>query len=103
MSAPSSDKAAIRQTIRALRAANHVLNGVNYGDGLIEFGPDATEDQILEELTAADEATLFVTLPDGVLESFIFFVLGNEPFEVICDHGVKLSPVLDPLTRKWWS
>ena len=30
------------------------------------------------------------------------FVMGNEPEEVICDHGLSLSPVLDPLTEGWW-
>jgi hypothetical protein len=32
-----------------------------------------------------------------------YFVYGNDPEEVVCDHGVSLSPILDPLTESWWS
>lgn len=27
---------------------------------------------------------------------------GNDPDEVVCDYGVSLSPVIDPLTESWW-
>ena len=101
MSAPSSDKAAIRQTIRALRRADHVIYGGNDGEEEVVYKPNASEDDIIADMTACDDSTLYVRLPDGT-ESFIYFVLGNEPEEVICDHGVSLSPVLDPLTSAWW-
>lgn len=101
MGAPSSDKAAIRQTIRALRKADHVIYGGHDGEEEVSYAPDASEDAIIADMTACDSSTLWVRLPDGS-ESFVFFVLGNDPEEVICDHGVSLSPVLDPLTEGWW-
>lgn len=103
MSAPSSDTAAIRQTIRALRAADHVLIGGHDGEDEFTLAPDATEAEVIEHLTACDDSTLYVRLPNGAGSSHIYFVLGNDPEEVICDHGVSLSPVLDPLTAGWWN
>lgn len=100
MSAPSSDKAAIRQTIRALRNAGHVITGGNDGQDDFTATPTETEDSLIANLTACDSSHLYVRLPDGTA-SHVFFVLGNDPEEVICDHGVSLSPVLDPLTDGW--
>lgn len=101
MTTPSSDKAAIRQTIRALRKADHIILGGHDGEDFFEVAPDASEDEIIANLMACDSSTMHVRLPDGS-NSHVFFVLGNDPEEVICDHGVSLSPVLDPLTEKWW-
>jgi hypothetical protein len=103
MTAPSSDKAGVRQVIRALRKADHVITAVEDGAREVhKFAPDASEDAIIAEVTSCDDGYLLVTLPDGT-ESFVYFVYGNDPGEVVCDHGVNLSPVLDPLTESWWS
>lgn len=102
MSAPSSDKAAIRQVIRALRKADHVITGGHDGEDFFEVAPDVSENVLIDDhLTVCDDSTLHVRLPDGST-SHIYFVLGNDPEEVVCDHGVSLSPVLDPLTEGWW-
>lgn len=100
MGAPSSDTAGMRQVIRALKAAGHTLDYVFDGE---EYVPVNGEQEALDAINAVDQAWLYVTLPDGVVKGWIFFVLGNEPEEVICDHTVNLSPVLDPLTKTWWS
>lgn len=97
MSAPSSDVAAIRQIIRALHAADHVIRSVDNGGGRVKVTNEA---DTIEECNAADEAYMFVTLPDGTT-GWIRFVLGNEPFEVVCDNTTNLEPVLAPLTEKW--
>lgn len=112
MSAPSSDRAAIRQVIRALKAAGYVVTHVHDGDvhkfyhakvGDLTLNPSAplaTEAMILEDLTACDESTLYVDHPER-RDSFVYFVLGNEPFEVACDYGVSLDDVLTPLFDSW--
>jgi hypothetical protein len=103
MTAPSSDKAGVRQTIRALRAADHKIDAVEDGASEVHtFAHDASEDDIIAELMSCDDGYLIVRLPDGKV-SHVYFVFGNDPEEVICDHGVSLSPVLDPLTESWWS
>ena len=98
MTAPSSDRAAIRQIIRALLAANHALVEVNDGE---EQFVVKNEREAIEGIMAVDVATLWVRKPDGEV-SFILFVMGNDPEEVAADWGVSLSPVLDPLTESWW-
>lgn len=98
MSAPSSDQAAIRQIIRALKASDHKLDEVYDGEEEIAV---STETEALDAIMAVDEAWLYVTLPDGA-RGWMFFVLGNEPDEVMNDYTVNLSPVLDPLTEGWW-
>jgi hypothetical protein len=99
MGAPKTDEAAIRQTIRALKAAGYVLDRVHDGGEEIKV---STEQEAIDAIMAVDDAYLFVNHADGERGSHIRFVLGNDPEEVICDHGVSLSHVLDPLTEKWW-
>lgn len=99
---PANDKEAIRQTIVALRKAGYTLPGGHDSDDFFKVAPDVDVDELVEILTAGDESTLH-TFKEGEQppKSFIYFVLGNAPYEVICDHGVSLSDVLDPLTESW--
>jgi len=102
MSAPSSDKAGVRQTIRALRAADHVITAVQDGAGEIhKFPPDASEGAIIAEVMSCDDGYLIVNTPGRLTDSHIYFVFGNDPEEVICDYTVDLSPVIDPLMEGW--
>lgn len=99
MGAPSSDKAGIRQVIRALRNAGYVLDSVYDG----EDEPNVSnENEAIEAITAVDSATLWVKNSEGKRYG-IFFVLGNSPEEVVCDYHVSLSHVIDPLTESWWN
>lgn len=104
MGAPSSDKAGIRQVIRALRKAGYTLTGGHDGEDFFEVEPDVSEDKLIDELMQCDSSTLH-TRKEGEepVNSFVYFVLGNDPEEVVCDHGVSLEPVLGPLTEGWWS
>lgn len=101
MSAPSSDKAGIRQVIRALRKAGYTLTGGHDGEDFFEVAADVSEDVLIENLMACDSSTLH-TWKDGEGNSHVLFVLGNAPEEVACDYGVSLEPVLGPLTESWW-
>jgi len=98
MSAPKTDSAAIRQIIRALLAAGYALDYVDDGEDEVKV---STEAEALDAITAVDSAHLFVKHPTE-RASHVWFVLGNSPDEVAADHGVSLSPVLDPLHHKWW-
>lgn len=100
--APSSDKAGVRQVIRALRKADHVVIAVRDGAGEeFTFAANAPEDAIIAEVMSCDDGVLGVQTPDGKT-SFVYFVYGNDPEEVVCDYGVILEPVLGPLTEGWW-
>lgn len=98
MSAPSSDTAGIRQTIRVLRKAGYRLDSVD--NGFVE--KVRTEAEAIAEIMAVDDAHLYVT-HDGAPNSWVRFVMGNEPEEVIADHGTSLDHVLDPLMDRWIS
>ena len=61
-----------------------------------------TVKEAVDLVMEVDEAVVFVDLPGGDASTWIFFVLGNSPEEVACDHGVSLSEYIDPITRCWW-
>jgi antitoxin (DNA-binding transcriptional repressor) of toxin-antitoxin stability system len=98
MAAPTSDKAGIRQTIRVLRAAGWELDSVWDGEESI---PVTKEGEAIAAIMALDSAHLYVSKDDH--EGFVYFVLGNEPDEVINDYTVTLMPVLDPMTERWYA
>jgi hypothetical protein len=95
-STPATDRDAIWATLQTLDLAHYRITRVDIGDGPVVI---TDLDHALAEATSGDEAWVFVE-KDGV-HGWIRFVLGNEPFEVICDHTVNLSDVLDPLTEGW--
>lgn len=103
MGAPTTDRGGIEQTIRALRAAGWELD---YVDDREEKYLVTTEPEAIQHVMGVDEAFLHFKKREanGVVYDvgYVFFVLGNDPEEVICDHTVNLSDVLDPMTRSWW-
>ena len=103
MTAPSSDRAGIRQIIRALRAADYDLVEVWDGE---ETVPVKNESEAIDAVMAVDDATLFVRTPDGSRNPWVRFVMGNDPEEVVCDHVVdcqNFEQVIDSVTEEWWS
>lgn len=98
MSKPKSDKAAIRQTIRALKKADYELDCVFDGEGKINT---ATETEAMEAIMAVDSAWLRVTHPLQSKSGHVFFVLGNDPEEVICDYTINLEHVIGQLMESW--
>ena len=96
MTAPSSDRAGVIQTFRALIAAGWTEPSVWDGE---ESTAVTTEGQAVEIVMSVDQAHLHVK-KDGET-GWVFFVLGNDPDEVINDHTINLSDVLDPLTEGW--
>lgn len=98
MSKPTTDAAAMKAIIDALLAGGVTLRHVNDGEELV---PVTTTTEAVTAVTAVDEASLHVTLPSGGT-GWIFFVLGNDPEEVVCDHTVNLSEWIDPVVDPWW-
>lgn len=98
---PSTDREAISLIIYGLieRGCKPTVarDGDNDDLSFIEAAPR----EFLDWLTSCDESVLFVDLPDGE-ESFIYFVLGNSPEEVVCDHSINLEEYIDPIVMPWW-
>jgi hypothetical protein len=98
MSVPTSDRGGIQQVIRTLKAAGYELDSVWDGE---ESTKVSNETEALAVIMELDQATLYVG-KDGHSTSYVFFVLGNAPDEVVCDYTVDLTPV-DALIDEWIS
>lgn len=98
MSAPTTDRGGIQQTIRALKADGYELDSVWDGE---ESTPVKTETEALDIIMNLDQATMYVN-KDGADAGYVFFVMGNDPDEVICDYTVNLESVIGPLTDGWF-
>jgi len=96
MSAPTSDEAGIRQVIRALKADGWELDFVFDGEEEI---PVTGEREAIDAITAVDDAYLNVKRTSET--GWVYFVLGNEPYEVVCNHTTNLKTV-STLTSSWW-
>ena len=82
-------KPVIEDIIKCLLNNGLALESVDNGDGRVYV--DSIEEAI-NEIDATDESALYVKNPDGV-RRWIFIVLGNEPFETICDY--TCDPLID--------
>ena len=82
-------KPVIEDIIKCLSNNGLTLHSVDNGDGEVLVD---TIDEAVEEINATDESDLYVKNPEGK-KRWIFIVLGNEPFETICDYTV--DPLID--------
>lgn len=96
---PKDDDEAIGLYIDGLLEAGCVLNYV--WDQEVEE-PVNTKEEAEKIIGNLDIAHLHVTLPDAITTGWLFFVKGNEPIEVLCDHTVNLSSIVDPISKPWW-
>jgi hypothetical protein len=94
MSAPSSERAGVRQVIRALVADGWTLDFVEDEDT-----PVNNEKEALAEIEAVGFARLWVTKPNET--GWVFFTMQNgDPDEVVCDYTTNLT-VVDELVDAW--
>lgn len=102
MAAPKSDRAAIRQVIRALKEAGYVLNHVEDGGANVPVWDK--EREAIAAIMAVDDAYLVVAprCTPAVTGYWVRFVMGNGPEDVIADHTLNLNHVLGPLAEGWW-
>lgn len=102
MSAPTSDKAGIRQVIHALKAGGWELDFVHDGE---EDQIVSTETEAVAAIVAVDDAFLNVKKREanGVVYEigWVRFVMGNDPDEVVCDYTTNLTEV-GTLTHGWY-
>lgn len=96
---PSNDREAITLILEGLTEKGIEPYEVYDSEEMIKVH---TVEEAVEAVTAVDDASVYVRLPDGT-ESFIYFVQGNDPEEVACDYGVTLSEFIEPITDPWWN
>lgn len=98
---PKSDREAVTLIVEGLSQQGLMPEKVYNGDEYVEV---STVEEAIEEIMAVDGATLWVDLGKGHAPrySFLFFVLGNEPYEVLADYGVTMSQFVDPICDPWW-
>lgn len=103
---PRDDASGVRQTLRALARGGWKVTHLEYSDGDRESIPHlCLEDELIELIMGVDDMFVHVVhvAADGQPDepTWVYFVFGNSPEEVICNHTLNLSPVLDPLMKKW--
>lgn len=98
MSVPSSDRAAIRTILRTLAEDGWTFDHCDNGDELFYYTPKATTTDVLRDVTDVDMAR--IGFAKGEARGWVYFVLGNEPYEVASDYTISLS-VLDTLIDGW--
>jgi hypothetical protein len=97
---PSTDREAISLIIDGLIERGCVITNSRDGEG--EDLSYTDKESALDWLTSCDESVMHIDLPNGQ-DSWVFFVLGNEPIEVACDHHINLSEFIDPIIDPWWN
>lgn len=83
----------------ALQAAGFVLVGCDNGEEehAHTYTPSEPLDPLIAELTACDEAQLFVTHPDEKNKLWFYLVYGNSPGELVSDYSIPSNGQLEQL------
>lgn len=98
MGAPKTDMSAIKIALNRLDSAGWKPYAVDQHDD--EVNVNSVYDAV-KHVMEVDEAFVLVQHRETGKTGWVFFVLGNDPEEVICNHTVNLSEVLDPLMEEW--
>lgn len=88
------ERRVIRKYLMTLIKAGYILNVC---DGEEQHAPTGKVTELLEQITAVDEARVIVRAAGT--SSFLFFVMGNAPGEVLNDYGVSLEEVIAPINE----
>lgn len=98
MAAPSSERAGVRQAIRALKADGWEISHVD--DGGDEPVIVSGEREAIEAIEAVGFAHLWVKRPGD--DGWVFFTMQNgAPDEVVCDFTTNLE-CIERLTNSWY-
>lgn len=81
------ERKVVRHMIRTLKANGWVLDCIDNGDG--EDLKVDTETEAMEEIFAVDEARVYFT--KGGKTHGVFLVMGNDGYDVICDHSYPID------------
>jgi len=101
MTAPTTDRGGINQTVHTLHDAGWMPLWVDYNDGdePEQYPADVTAHKVVEDVMAVDDA--FLVVEKGEERGWVRFVMGNDPDEVVCDYTVKLEDALSAMFDRW--
>jgi len=85
--------AIVHKVIKELRAAGYKLSVDDGGDT-----SSGDEQELVNAIFAVDESHLTTSM-DGKRKSFVLFVRGNDGPDVICDYGLSLELVMEPISN----
>lgn len=89
----------VRAYVKAILAAGHFVTVNDGGEDTVIKSRKLNE--IVKAMRTTDEDVLKLTNDAGHATGWLYFVYGNEPHEVLNDHTVNLSSILDPVTDKY--
>lgn len=101
---PSTDKEAITLILRGLGEKGHkVTHVIDDTWNKDERTPVSSVEEAVDLITGVDEAfALFGVDDEGLVNAYIYFVLGNDPEEVAADYTTNLDPDLSNIVDPWW-
>lgn len=98
---PSTDREAVSLIIDGLIERGVTITAARDGENE-DYEWNGDKEKFIAHLMSCDEGVMFVSIPGCAGNTFVYFVYGNEPYEVASDYGVSLSDYLDPIVNPWW-
>ena len=95
-------KPVIKSLLDTLAEHGFEVRSVDNGDGPVAAPAKKPSKWALDEIAATDESHLTVKGRDGKV-LWLFVVLGNEPFETVCDYNCNpaLDAACEAFSEKW--
>lgn len=84
--------AIVHKVIQEFRSAGYIAVA---DDGESKYYGD--EQGLVAAIFSVDEAHLYLIEHKDMKDSFVYFVMGNDGHDVICDYGVSLEPIMKPI------
>ena len=91
------EKQIARKFLRIALAAGYAISLDNGGDDF-EFKDSTDFKYIVGEMFATDEEHLHLS-KDGKRSGWVFFVYGNDGYDVICDYTMNLEPLMPEVEK----
>jgi hypothetical protein len=96
------EKTIVRKTIATLLNAGYLLNVNNGGETNELAAPTRRYFEIVDAMMQADDDRLLVYRQEHtdapiVRVGWIWFVYGNDGWDVVCDHTTNLDHIMEPI------
>ena len=97
---PTDDKTAITDILEGMVKKGWTIDYVDDEEDTYHTSDVATA---VSHVTDVDQASVYLSHKKrGIEEAWLWFVLGNDPEEVVCNYTVTLDPDLSSIVDPWW-